>query len=1011
MISLGDVNFALGADTRDLQRSVQILRQFGREVDQAQTSATKSANQIAASFRRQEQATVGALNSTLRLASEMRKVEGGEKYARQATQAFQQLNATMTSGALSALQYQRAMERFRVSTANATRGFRDFATSTAHVNQLSGAMKGLHTSMILIQGPLGGVAARIATISSMMGQTGFAAAAFTAGFVGAGTAAYQFGAMILDAGKQVNQVMGQLTAVTGNTEQASIMFDRIGEIAVHSGQRIQNLATEFAKFTIAANGTGMTMAQVEDAFQTVASAATKLQFNQEQVQGVFKALEQMMSKATIQAEELRGQLGDRLPGAFSIMARALGVTTAQLGDMMKKGEVLAYEAIPKFIEELKKTYNIDSKPIDNYTAAVNNASTAWFNLRRELDKQIGVTDKVMGAYKSLTNALNWVRENLDKVENAARLTAVAVVGIATPAILSSMFSLGKAIVMLTARFTLLNTVLNKNPLIRVASFVAAIAGSIAALNTFGREIQVIEGELATFGDYIDIIWADIATSIESYIGNIPQYFDNAVKAINDVISQFGSGWEVNWENIREVAVISIDGIVDWFAKAGQELMIIATAFTNNILADISRIAGAVNSVRKWFAPWLDDPVGGQQSNKGFSWYDKYFKGLEDLKTVKWEEVQKQIDDIWNQPAGEGPGEKAVRDVEAYLEGLRKAANDAAQRRASIALSDKHLTMDRGSTSPFELDPGSGGLGGGSDRASSKALRELQRRLEAMKDISDQIERVNREIEALSDSKINMAELNAEFRREDEVERYAEALRKAGVATEYITQKTKELKEALEKRDEMKKMREAADQMRDSFIDAFDNVALAIFTAVEDGKLSFDSLKDVAIKAAMEILKTWWILAALNPLKNLLFPGQSFPTLGGGGGLASFKGNAFDRGYAVKLNAKGGVYGTPQSFSYQGGTGRMAEMGTEAIMPLGRDSHGNLGVKMVEGGHGRGSSVLKIELSPDLIAGLLQSAKDQSIEISRSTVKGFAGSQEFGARAIDAVRRGAAGRKI
>jgi tape measure domain-containing protein len=33
------------------------------------------------------------------------------------------------------------------------------------------------------------------------------------------------------------------------------------------------------------------------------------------------ALNQMMSKGTIQAEELRGQLGEALPGAFGIMAK------------------------------------------------------------------------------------------------------------------------------------------------------------------------------------------------------------------------------------------------------------------------------------------------------------------------------------------------------------------------------------------------------------------------------------------------------------------------------------------------------------------------------------------------------------------------------------------------------------------------------------------------------------------------------------------------------------------
>ena len=58
----------------------------------------------------------------------------------------------------------------------------------------------------------------------------------------------------------------------------------------------------------------------------------------------FLALNQMMSKGTVQAEELRGQLGEALPGAFGIMAKAVGVTEKELQNMMKAGEVLADES-------------------------------------------------------------------------------------------------------------------------------------------------------------------------------------------------------------------------------------------------------------------------------------------------------------------------------------------------------------------------------------------------------------------------------------------------------------------------------------------------------------------------------------------------------------------------------------------------------------------------------------------------------------------------------------------
>jgi hypothetical protein len=64
----------------------------------------------------------------------------------------------------------------------------------------------------------------------------------------------------------------------------------------------------------------------------------------------------MISKGNVQAEELRQQLGERLPGAFQYAARAMGVTTQELNDMLENGEVLADDLLPKLADELDRTF-------------------------------------------------------------------------------------------------------------------------------------------------------------------------------------------------------------------------------------------------------------------------------------------------------------------------------------------------------------------------------------------------------------------------------------------------------------------------------------------------------------------------------------------------------------------------------------------------------------------------------------------------------------------------------
>jgi hypothetical protein len=92
----------------------------------------------------------------------------------------------------------------------------------------------------------------------------------------------------------------------------------------------------------------------------------------------------MISKGTVSAEELRGQLGERLPGAFNLAAKAMGVTTAELGKMLENGEIMAGDLLPKLALELNKTFgdkitgNVDSlqastnRLSNTFTTAINN---------------------------------------------------------------------------------------------------------------------------------------------------------------------------------------------------------------------------------------------------------------------------------------------------------------------------------------------------------------------------------------------------------------------------------------------------------------------------------------------------------------------------------------------------------------------------------------------------------------------------------------------------------------
>lgn len=119
------------------------------------------------------------------------------------------------------------------------------------------------------------------------------------------------------------------------------------------GLSLLDNAKAFGKFSAAGNISGLSAKTLKEIFLGVAEAGTIFGLSAEEQRGALKAMEQMLSKGNVQAEELRGQLGERLPGAFVLSAKAMGVTTKELNKMLDDGEVLAVDLLPKLAHELR----------------------------------------------------------------------------------------------------------------------------------------------------------------------------------------------------------------------------------------------------------------------------------------------------------------------------------------------------------------------------------------------------------------------------------------------------------------------------------------------------------------------------------------------------------------------------------------------------------------------------------------------------------------------------------
>lgn len=155
----------------------------------------------------------------------------------------------------------------------------------------------------------------------------------------------------------------------GSVDLADAKLEQLLDTANRLGVNYNALVSSYKSFAGAVVASNFDFRQGERIFNAVAGASSRLKLSSEDTEGALRALQQMISKGNVQAEELRGQLGERIPGAFSIAARAIGVTESELNKMLQKGEVLAADLLPKLATELEKTFGLEStKQIEGMNA-------------------------------------------------------------------------------------------------------------------------------------------------------------------------------------------------------------------------------------------------------------------------------------------------------------------------------------------------------------------------------------------------------------------------------------------------------------------------------------------------------------------------------------------------------------------------------------------------------------------------------------------------------------------
>lgn len=693
---------------------------------------------------------------------------------------------------------------------------------------------------------------------------------------------------------------------------------------------------QYTKLKASVVGAGLGTEETNKAFEALSASVLATGGSSEDLNSALRAASQVFSKGKVSAEELRQQIGERLPGAFTIFADSMGISTKQLDKLLEGGKVTLDDFVG-FTEELIRRYGSTAEVLAQapelagrrLEVAVTKAQLAFGGFFAN----VGAGFQDYG-----TNLINFALQNEESIkENIAKFivfgedlfTLFKQIGQGIITVLQPAFTfIGEQIQELTRLIPEISKGINRGNLekkyietygqtsfdaLKDASASQArqeltteLPGSLSAIQPL--QDAVTSGSLGP--RYLEILDEKLASALFGS-GSAESYADRVAKAFAGLNlktpTNFGSGLksgDLGGSGIDPSGTTSVSKKV----PASQRMV--------DLTKQLAQRTGEL--------------------------------GERELITLKYMIARQKVLDNNLLPATD----KEV--------GLNKALEQFRGR--ILALDEKEASAR--------------------DRALAKVTKfeQLEANLLAKKMglTSEQTK------QQLLQATINSL-----------TQQYAEAMRTAGIPADEIKHRIQEAAQAtvdlkdksqsfLERFGEgIKSMGDLTGNLADAAVGAFTRMGDELSDFVLTGKANFGDFARSILNDLTRIIIRFALfktIAALIPgLGPVLGVAEKGAVIGGKGGppttmpdaiaLAAANGMAFAKNKIVPY-AKGGIVSQPTLFRYaSGGAGRfglMGEAGPEAIMPLRRGRNGKLGVE--SSGHSIGNITVNVDASGSSVEG-------------------------------------------
>lgn len=304
--------------------------------------------------------------------------------------------------------YAAGMAKAEAVTRQASDRIRKSVEDTA--NRTTSSYRTAAQAIAAVQGPLGGIASRIAALGVALRAPNTAIGILATSIAGIGFGSVAF----VRVADRARLLSNQLKTVTSNSAEFADVQNKIFQVSQNTRSSLASTTTIYARTARAVDHLGLSQEKLLRITETVQKAFAVGGATVAEAQGAAIQLSQGIASNRFSGEEFRS-VAENAPVLLRGMADSLGVNIGKLREMAHAGELTAEVVTKAILDSSAKIDSAFAKTAPTVEQAWLRVGNAVLKYASEVDNSWGITRKMVGGVISLADNFDTLASSVSAV--------------------------------------------------------------------------------------------------------------------------------------------------------------------------------------------------------------------------------------------------------------------------------------------------------------------------------------------------------------------------------------------------------------------------------------------------------------------------------------------------------------------------------------------------------------------------------------------------------------------